>query len=314
MRAAAINGFGGPEVLKLQTLPVPQIEAHEILIAIDTAGVGSWDAAMRGSWWPSGKPTFPLVLGTDGSGIVAAVGSRVRRFMAGDRVYAYSFLNPKGGFYAEYVAVDSDKVGHVPEALDLVEAGAIGTTGLTALQGIDDALRLKSGETLVVHGGSGGVGTLAVQFAKLRGARVFATASGKDGVALAHRLDVDTAVDGKHGDVHATLQRFAPDGVDALLALAGGAALDVCVKAVRPGGRIAYPNGVEPEPTGVAGVKVSAYDAIPGVSQFEQLNKAIEASHLKIVIADSYPLEQASKAHERLEKGHVPGKIVARAM
>ena len=90
-----------------------------------------------------------------------------RRLKIGDKVYAYSWANPKGGFYAEYVAVPSDKVAHVPAHLDLEHAGAIPTTGLTALQGIDDALALKRGDTIIIHGASGGVGTLAIQFAKL---------------------------------------------------------------------------------------------------------------------------------------------------
>ena len=110
---------------------------------------------------------------------VAALGSRVRRFQVGDAVYAYSFANPKGGFYTEYVAVASANAAHIPATLRMRQAGAIPTTGLTALQGIDDALKVKKGETVIVHGASGGVGTLAVQFAKLRGARVLATASGR---------------------------------------------------------------------------------------------------------------------------------------
>ena len=170
MRAAAIDRFGGPDVLTLHTLPVPALDPSEVLIAIDTAGVGPWDADMRAGWSPSGRAHFPLVLGTDGAGIIAAVGPRVPRFRPGDLVYSYSFDNPKGGFYAEYVAVTADKVGRIPACLDLMHAGAIPTTGLTALQGVDDALHLRKGEAVIIHGASGGVGTLAVQFAKLRGA------------------------------------------------------------------------------------------------------------------------------------------------
>ena len=96
MHAAAIDRFGGPEVLTLHVLPVPALDASEVLIAIDTAGVGSWDADMRAGWSPSGRARFPLVLGTDGAGTVAAVGGRVRRFRPGDLVYSYSFDNPKG--------------------------------------------------------------------------------------------------------------------------------------------------------------------------------------------------------------------------
>src|SRR6267142_6582059 len=137
MRAAVIERFGPPAVLKLGVRPVPEIAAEEVLIALQTAGVGSWDAEIRAGWWPEGRPRFPLILGTDGSGEVAAGGSRVRRFARGERVYSYSFANPKGGFYAEYVAVAADKVAAIPESLSLREAGAIGTTGLTALQGVE---------------------------------------------------------------------------------------------------------------------------------------------------------------------------------
>src|SRR5262249_2410057 len=138
MRGAAIDRFGGPEVIKLHVLPVPSPDPDEVLIAIHTAGVGGWDADMRSGWSPDGKrPRFRLVLGTDGSGRIAALGSRVRRFKVGDTVYSYSFASPKGGFYAEYVAVAAVNVGRPPSMLSMREAGAVATTGLTAIQGID---------------------------------------------------------------------------------------------------------------------------------------------------------------------------------
>jgi NADPH:quinone reductase-like Zn-dependent oxidoreductase len=182
----------------------------------------------------------PAVLGTDGAEVVAEVGSRVRRLKIGDKVYAYSWANPKGGFYAEYVAVPSDKVAHVPAHLDLEHAGAIPTTGLTALQGIDDALALKRGDTIIIHGASGGVGTLAIQFAKLCGARVLATATGVDGLELVREMGADLAVDSRHEDVAEAARRLAHDGVDAILALAGGDELERALEALRPGGRLAF--------------------------------------------------------------------------
>ena len=200
MRAAAIDQGGGPDVLSLHTLPVPALGANEVLIAVDTAGVASWDASIRQDPNVFGTHRhLPLVLGTDGAGLIAAVGSAVQGFKVGDKVYAYSFDNPKGGFYAEYVAVAAKHVGHVPEGLSLRDAGAIGTTALTAIQGIDDALHLKSGDTVIIHGAVGGVGTLAVQFAKLRGARVLATVSSEDGASLARSLGADAVVDGRQG-------------------------------------------------------------------------------------------------------------------
>lgn len=310
MRAAAIDRFGGPEVLTLHSLPVPMPDPDELLIKVHTAGVGGWDADMRGGWWPEGRPKFPVVLGSDGAGTVAAVGSRVRRLRVGDRVYAYSFNNPKGGFYAEYVAVPAANAAPVPETLDLKRAGAIATTGLTALQGIDDALRIRAGEALIIHGASGGVGTLAVQFAKARGERVLATASGEEGVKLVRRLGADMVIDGFKESLAAAVRSFAPDGVDAVLAFAGGRPLTECVHALRKGGRLAYPNGVEPKPRKRSGIEMIAYDAAPGVQEFRRLNRAVEAAGLKVPITAVYRLEEARKAHEHLESGHVLGKIV----
>ena len=313
MRAAVLDRFGGPEVLTMRVVPVPALEASEILIAVHTAGVGSWDADMREGWWPdSERPGFPLVLGTDGSGTIAAVGSRVRRFTPGERVYAYSFANPKGGFYAEYVAVAADNAGRPPADLSLVEAGAIPTTGLTAIQGVDDVLHIKRGEAVVIHGAAGGVGSLALQFAKMRGARVLATASGRDGIALVRRLGADAAADGRRGDLAAAALAFAPGGVDAVLAFAGGKPLTRLLNGVRHGGRVAFPNGVEPAPRKRRGLSLQSYDATPGVREFERLGRAIAAARLEVPIAASYPLAQAAKAHARLAKGHVLGKVVLR--
>jgi len=312
MRAAALDRFGGPRVLRIHRVPVPSVGPREVLIALDTAGVGSWDAAMLKGWSPYSRTSFPLILGSDGAGRIQALGPKVRRFDPGDRVYSYSFGNPKGGFYAEYVAVRSERVARVPRSLNLERAGAIATTGLTALQGVDDALRLKSGESVLIHGAAGGVGTLAVQFAKLRGARVLAAATGKDGLALVRRLGADAAVDGRREDVGAAARRFAPEGLDAVLAFAGGKSLSRGLDALRPGGRVAWPNGIEPAPRKRKGIRMKAYDAAVGVRELERFNRAVEAARLQVPIAAAYRLADAAKAHRRVEKGHVLGKIVLR--
>jgi NADPH:quinone reductase len=312
MKAAAIDHPGGPEVLTLHTVPVPRPGADEVLIEMSTAGVGPWDIDVRErlDYWKNRK--YPLVLGVDGSGTVAAVGSAVRGFKVGDAVYAYVWDNPRGGFYAEYVAVAAKAVGHVPPGMSLRDAGAGAVTALTALQGIDDALHLKSGETLLIHGAAGGVGSLAVQFAKLRGARVLATVTGDDGAAFVRALGADALVDGRHGDIRGAARAFAPGGVDAVLALAGGDALEACIDSLRPGGRAAYPSGVRPEPKAGAGTRIVRYDAIAAPAEYTRLNAAIEAAKLKVPIAAEYPLADAAKAHERMAAGHVLGKIVLR--
>jgi NADPH:quinone reductase-like Zn-dependent oxidoreductase len=311
MRAAALDRFGGPEVLTIHELPVPTLDADQILIAVHTAGVGPWDADMRAGWWPEGEPTLPLVLGSDGSGTVVDAGRSVRRLAIGDRVYSYSFANPKGGFYAEYVAVAADNAAHIPRTLSMKEAGAAATVGLTALQGIDNALRVQRDEVVIIHGATGGVGSLAVQFAKLRGARVIATARGEAGLQFARRLGADDAVDGQDGDIAAAARRFSSKGVEAVLATVG-TGLEQVIDTVKKGGRVAYPNGVEPAPKERPGIEIISYDGQSGVREFEALNEAIERRNVVVPITGEFPLDQAARAHQRLAAGHVLGKIVLR--
>ena len=312
MRAAAIDRFGNANVLSIHEVPVPKITAREVLIEVDTAGVGIWDVSTRQGKWGE-REEFPFILGSDGSGRVTAVGNQVTRIKKGDRVYSYSYDNPKGGFYAEYVAVAASKVAPLPAGLDLLHAGAIPTIGLTALQGVDDALKIKPGEKVIVHGASGNVGMLALQFAKLRGARVLGVASGSDGVDFVRRLGASEAIDGKRDDIVAAAREFAPNGIDAVLAFVGGKELTRCLDALRKGGRAAYPNGIEPEPRKRKGIRIKSYDAATGVREFERLGRAIEESHLDIPIASAFKLEDAADAHRLLEKGHVLGKVVLRA-
>ena len=195
----------------------------------------------------------------------------MKRFKIGDPVYSYAWDNPKGGFYAEYVASPAETAAPVPAPLDLAQAGAIPIAALTAIQGIDDALHLKKGERLIILGASGGLGVFAIQFAKLRGARVLAIASGADGVALARKLGADAAIDGRDGDIAGAARAFAPDGVDAILALTGGKALTKCLDTLRRGGRLAYPNGIEPVPKKRRGIRTKPYDAIADRAQWEHL-------------------------------------------
>jgi len=228
-------------------------------------------------------------------------------------VYSYSWNNPKGGFYAEYVAVLADRVAPIPNPpLDLKLAGAVPTTGLTALQGIGDHLDIQTGEHLLIHGASGGVGTLAIQFAKERGAKVLAVASGRAGVELAKRLGADVAVDGHREDFVEAAFQFAPKGVDAVLVLGSGDSVLDCLDALRQGGRLAYPNGVEPAPEKRRGLKIISYDAKAGVREFEKLNRAVRKANLQVPIAAEFPLDEAAEAHRRVDQGHVLGKIVLR--
>jgi len=307
MVAVAFDRGGGPDVLSIHRVPVPKPIAGEVLIAVHATGVNVWEAAYRQH---AGTDThFPVVPGSDGSGTVAAIGSGVRGFKVGDEVYATS-----GAFYAEYTTARSEDVAHLPKGISLTAAGILAISGLSALQGIDDVLHLQAGETLIIHGAAGAVGTLAVQFAKLRGVKVLATATDDAGLALVSRLGADAVVNGRTGDIAAAAKRLAPRGVDAVLGLAGGDALEHCIDVLRQDdrGRVAYLYGVEPAPKPRFGMRLTLYSFVSGSSEFERLNKAVEAAQLQVPIAAEYPLTAAADAHKRLEAGHLLGKIVLR--
>lgn len=309
MKAAAIDRFGPPSVMKLQELPTPEPEPDQILIAVHTAGVGDWDAAMRdGSWPPPGRAHFPRVLGLDGAGVVVAKGSRVRRFAVGDRVWGYDPEHP--GFFAQYIALAADKAGRIPKRMSLRAAGAAAVTALTALQGVVDNTEVRRGETVLVFGATGAVGTAAVQFASARGARVIATATGRKATELVRSLGARAAIDARSGDAADDLRKAAPDGIDAVLALAGGRGLERLLELVNRGGRVVYPNGIDPEPERRSGIRMKSYDAEDGADQFARLARAAEQGRLKVPIDRSYPLARAAEAHRRVEHGHVLGRVV----
>jgi NADPH:quinone reductase len=311
MRAIAIDSFGGLERLKLQTVAVPKLEAGEVLIRVAFADVAVWDVNEREGDFAemSGrKPTFPLVLGSEGAGEVVAVGEGVASPKVGETVYAAGFLNPKGGFYGEYAVIKADAVGPVPKGMTLEQAGVFSGDGGTALRGLEDVLRVRPGESVMVFGAGGGLGHLAVQFAKRLGARVFAVASRKTGVDLVSRLGVDAVIDGREEDVVAAAKQFAPGGLDAALLTAGGEAAERALTALKPGGRAAYPHGVEPVPKAPAGVTLDAYDGNVDAPLIARMNDLIAKGPFTVHVAKIFPLEQAADAHRMLGE-HYVGKI-----
>jgi NADPH:quinone reductase len=304
MRAAAFDKGGGPEVLTLHELPVPTPNAGEVLIAVHGSGVAVWEAGSRRH--PNERMRFPSVLGGDGAGTIVAIGPDVHGFKVGDEVYGTG-----NGFYAEYAKARADRIAHVPKNLSLTAASALAISGLSALQGVDDVLQLKKGETLIIHGAAGGVGTIAIQLANRRGARVLATATTEAGLELARRLGADAVVNGQTGDIAAAAKQFAPQGVDAVLGLAGGDALERCIDSLRRDGpgRVAYLYGLEPLPRPRGSIRMILYNFVAGTPQLERLNKAV-AAKLQVPVAAEYSLAEAAEAHRRLEAGHLLGKIV----
>lgn len=309
----AMERFGGPDELKPMVLPVPDMAADEIIMRVETAGVGAWDPFEREGGYAQMlgiEAQFPYVLGSEGAGVVLAAGTSTK-FRPGQKVYAAAFLNPKGGLYADLAVVKAACVAPIPRGLTVEQAGVMSGVGLTALRGLEDVLALQTGETLIVVGASGALGHLAVQLAKRCGARVFAVASGADGVALAKRVGADDAVDGKIGDFSARARQFAPDGFDAALLTIGGVVATEALTRVRRGGRAAWPTGLNPEPQAPVDVNLQRFDGEPDEAILARLNQRIEAGPFVVHVGHVFALRDASEAHYALQRHHL-GKLALR--
>ena len=310
MKAMAVDEFGDPDKLTLHTLPVPAVDVDEVLIRIEIAGVGIWDEMEREGKLVYNEVHFPRVLGGECAGTIANVGESVERFAVGDRVYAQSFMNDKGGSYAQYVVVSEKTVAPMPDNLDMLMAGGLPIAGATALSNLE-ALGTGDETKLMLWGASGGVGHVALQLAGRMGARVFAIASGADGVELVKQLGADEAVDGHSDDVVQRAHAFAPDGFDAALVLVGGDDVQSTLSLVHQGGIIAVPNGVMPEPKALDGVELKKANGFADPMLFEQLNRLVSIDQFQVCIAQTFPLEAAGQAQSAM-KQHYLGKIVLR--
>lgn len=311
MHAAVIESFGGPEVLKLAEISIPTPVETDVLIRVEAAGIGSWDKQERTGEYDGvfGIPsTFPYVLGWDGAGTVVAVGHGVTRFRPGDAVYAASMPLPRGGFYAEDAVVEEQFVSKRPKQLSTEQAAALPWDSLTALSGLK-TLELVPGDTVMVFGASGGIGHMAVQIAKHLGYRVFAVASGADGVALVRTFGADFAVDGRQDDVLAVARQTVPGGFGGALVTAGGEGPSNAIKSVRAGGRVACPNGVAPLPAAAGRTELVLFDGDRSPEAMEQVNTIVESGGLTVHVAEVFPLQEAQTAHRRLQS-HYVGKLV----
>jgi NADPH2:quinone reductase len=306
MKAAVVDAAGPPKTIHIKDVPVPRLSRNHVIIAVEYAGLGSWDAAQRSGAWGSVKPG--TILGADGSGTVAAVAADVTDFRVGDRVYSYSYHNPTGGFHAEYVSVPADRVGHVPPHLEMKVAGAMPCVALTAQSGLE-ALKVNSGQTLLVFGASGGVGSLAVWLANGRGATVIGSAR-PDAQDYVRSLGAAHAVDPNSSERNAILKRVAPEGFGAAMVTANSDALAVFLSLLRAGAPFAYPNGVEPKPH-LSSHSTLTFDGEMSRAAIERLNTAIGSRTIPLRVQE-FPMKDVVEAHRRIEQGHVIGKMVLR--
>ncbi len=309
MRAIAIDRFGGSEQMTLHDLPDPEVGPDSVLIAARAAGVNPVDFKIRAGNLEGAFPHhFPLILGWDVAGVVEAVGPAVRDFSPGDEVYAYCRKTEIAqGTYAESIAVPDVSVAHKPRQLSWVEAAAIPLAGLTARQALVDRMDVGPGQTVLVTAAAGGVGHLAVQLARSLGAEVFGTASAANHEYV-RSLGAAAVFDYTDDDVAAAVLERYPDGVDAAFDLYGGETLDTARAAVRPGGQIT--SIADPDPAKGADVHGHYVFVRPDAIGLEDLATRADAGDLRPEIAQTFPLERAAEAHERLERGHVRGKLV----
>jgi NADPH:quinone reductase len=306
MKAAVVETTGPPNTLHIKNVPVPKLARNHVIIALEYAGLGVWDAAQRaGSYGPVEPGT---ILGSDGSGTIAAVAADVSKFKVGDRVYSYSYGNPPGGFHAEYVSVLADRVSHLPAQLEMPVAGAMPCIALTALAGLE-ALKVKSGQTVFVFGASGGVGSLAVWLASIAGATVVASAQ-PDAQEYVRSLGAARTINPNSSQRESLLKRIAPEGFDGALVTAAGETLPAFLSHLKAGKPFAYPNGVEPKPH-FSGHSALAFDAEMSHEAFDRLNAAIGSRTIPLR-TKVFPLKDVVEAHRRIERGHVLGKIVLR--
>jgi NADPH:quinone reductase-like Zn-dependent oxidoreductase len=307
MKAAVLDGPGPPEAFRIEQVDVPHLTRNHVIIALDYAGVGIWDAQARTGTWSEVKPG--TILGVDGSGTVAAVAGGVNGLHVGDRVYSYSYDNPHGGFYAEYVSVPAERAAHVPAHLYQKIAGAIPCVALTAQSGLDE-LRVTREQTVLVFGASGGVGSLGVWLgSNARGATVVGAARA-DAHEYVRKLGAAHAVDPHSGEREGVLRRVAPEGFDDALVTANGETLSPFLQHLKPGAPFAFPNGVEPPPK-AEGHRGIAYDGAMTRKAFHELNRAIGERAIPLHV-EVFALEEVAAAHRRIEQGHVAGKIVLR--
>ncbi|MDA5283019.1 NADP-dependent oxidoreductase [Streptomyces sp. NPDC054904] len=299
MKAAVFNAFGGPEVLEVAEVETPIPAEGQIRVRVKAAGVQAYDCAVRGGWTPPGATLeFPQKVGNDFAGVVDELGEGVDAFAVGDEVLGWAILS----CYAEYLVVSVDQVVAKPANMPWEVAGAFSASAQTAHTALED-LAVGAGDTLLVHAAAGGVGTIAVQLAKERGATVIGTASERNHDYL--RELGATPVRYGEGLVE-RVRALAPQGVTAALDGIGGVAVDDSVELVKDKDRIGTLVAFERlEELGVRGIFSRRAQG-----RLAELTALYAAGKLRVEISRTFPLERAADAHREVETGHVRGKVV----
>ena len=309
MKAVCIYAFGGPEVLKFEDVPRPHPGPGEVLVRVHAAGVNPVDWKIReGHLQEMLHHTFPLILGWDVSGVVEGLGSGLTRLKLGDEVYSRPDI-ARDGAYAEFIVMKESDVALKPRSLDHLHAAALPLVGLTSWQTLFVAGGLSAGQRVLIHAAAGGVGHVAVQVAKWKGAHVIGTAAERNHAFL-RQLGVDQVVDYDTEKFEDVVQP-----VDVVLDTQGGDTQARSWKVLKPGGilvSIASPPSAE---TAAAhGVRQAFVFTQPNSGQLDEITRLVEAEQLKVIVETILPLSDATRAQELSQRGHARGKIVLRVV
>ena len=305
MKAVVIHAYGGPEVLKLEDVPRPEPKDDEILIRVVAASVNPVDVAIRKGYLAELiGDKLPLIPGMDAAGVVEKTGAKISKFKAGDSVYAFFTLASEGG-YAQFVVAKESEAAPKPKVLTYAQAAAVPAAASTAWQVLVDTAKLSAGQTVLIHGGSGGVGHFAIQIAKARGAKVIATASTANQDFL-KQMGADQTVD----YTEAKFEDVAKD-VDVVLDTVGEDTLKRSYGVVKKGGIIVSivdePDQAALEAHGIHGVTLRS---TPKASMLEELAKLIDAKKMTPIVSQVLPLAEVAKAQGQIATHHTRGKIV----
>lgn len=301
MKAIRIHNSGGPEVLRYEDAPLPEPKVGEVLIRVFASSLNPADWQMIISNPPDRQ--YPWIPGYDVSGIVTKLGEGVSAYEVGDEVYGMLFPRPASA-YAEYAAVPISQIAPKPKSLSHIEAAAMPIVGLTAWKALL-AGELSAGQTILIHAAAGGVGHIAVQIAKCKGARVIGVASGRNKTFLLE-LGVDEFI-----DYTTTCFEDVVNDVDVVLEMFGGDTVERSLKVLRKGGIfVSLKRAHTPEIAAQCGIQSKYILARSNASDLELIAQLIDSGNLKPHVSVVLPLSEAQKAFELSQKGHTRGKIV----
>ena len=305
-RSVRLSRFGDTEAIAVEATAIPQPQDDEVLVRVAAASVNPVDyKTMEGEFPPVREGDLPIILGRDLAGTIEAVGTRAHYMLSkGDAVFA--LIGQDRGAQSDYVVVKAVELVAAPKSIDMVRAAAVPLVAMTAWQGLFDQGGLSQGQRVLIHGGAGGVGHMAIQFAKAKGATVFATAAADD-LEFVRRLGADTAIDYKN-------ERFedVAKDIDLVFDLIAGDTQDRSWAVLREGG-IMVSTLAEPDQRKAAEHKARAaprYMAQPNAAQLGEVADLIDAGKVKVVLSETFPLDHVRAAYQRLQRGGVRGKIV----